>query len=135
MQKCFKDFENRVLRNLWHIYLFKKSLKLVIAKYHCNFHTVGSVKEAISPPKISFIISNFKLVGLIVRIANNFAKLSSSPVPVKSNLNWDLHYNHCETTHPTHPPRASIFEPLLDYIGSWNLVWKLYSTQLGQLGN
>ena len=27
------------------------------------------------------------------------------PVPVKSNLNWDLHYNHSETTQPpSHPP-------------------------------
>ena len=41
-------------------------------------------------------------------------------VPVKSNLNWDLHYNHCETTHP--PTQASIFEPLLEYIKGWNLI-------------
>ena len=35
-----------------------------------------------------------------------------------------------------HPPtRTSIFEPLLDYLGSWNLVWKLYSTKLCQLAN
>ena len=35
---------------------------------------------------------------------------------------------------PTHQPtRASIFEPLLDYLGTWNFVWKFYLTKLGQL--
>ena len=39
-------------------------------------------------------------------------------------------------TPPTHPPtRASIFEPLLDYLGSWNLAQKLYTTKVGQLAN
>ena len=32
-----------------------------------------------------------------------FAKLSSSSVLVQSNLNWDLHYNHCKSHPPTHP--------------------------------
>ena len=55
-------------------------------------------------------------------------------VPVKSNFNWDLYHNHCETTHPPiNLPRARIFEPLLDYLGNWNLAWKRYSTTLGQL--
>ena len=37
-------------------------------------------------------------------------------------------------THPpTHPTRASIFKPLLDFLGSRKLVWKLYCTKLGQL--
>ena len=37
---------------------------------------------------------------------------------------------------PTHQPtRTSIFESILDYLRSWNLVWKLYSTKLGQLAN
>ena len=81
-------------------------------------------------------LSLFPMLGLMA-----IAKLSSSwPVPVKFNFNWDLHYYHC--IHDklllllTHPPTwASIFEPLLDYLGSWNLVWKLYSTKLGQLAN
>ena len=62
------------------------------------------------------------------------AKLSSSwPVPVKSNLNWDFHYNHC--IHDklllciNSPNRNSIFEPLPDYLGSWNLLSKFYSTK------
>ena len=32
-------------------------------------------------------------------------------VPVKSNLNWDLHYNHCETTHPPTHPGQGYFIP------------------------
>ena len=38
---------------------------------------------------------------------------------------------------PTHVPGhwASIFKPLLDYLGSGNLVWKLYSTEQGQLAS
>ena len=36
---------------------------------------------------------------------------------------------------PNPPTRASIFEPLLDYLGRSNLVWKLYSTKLDQLAN
>ena len=39
-------------------------------------------------------------------------------------------------THPHQPtPGESRFEPLLDYLGRWNLVWKLCSTKLGQLAN
>ena len=42
-----------------------------------------------------------------------FAKLSTSwQVPIKSNLNLDLQYNHCDT-HPL--TQANIFDPLLDY--------------------
>ena len=40
------------------------------------------------------------------------------------------------TNPPTHPATwASIFEPLLDYLGSWNFVWKLHSTKQGQIGD
>ena len=58
----------------------------------------------------------------------HFAKLSSvkfsaSQVELKLAL---LSLN-------SHPTRVSIFEPLLDYPGSWYLVWKLYSTRLSQL--
>ena len=44
VEKCFKDFENRALRNLSSISLFKKSLKLVFIKYYCDFHRFGSKK-------------------------------------------------------------------------------------------
>ena len=49
----------------------------------------------------------------------DIAKLSSSgQVVMKLNLNWDKHYNHFETssTQPSHPPRASIFDPFLHYL-------------------
>ena len=64
------------------------------------------------------------------------AKLSSSSVIVQSNLNWDLALNLVLTTPtPTHPPGKVEMQPLLDYLGHWNWVWKLYSTKLGQLAN
>ena len=64
-----------------------------------------------------------------------FAKLSSSSVPVQSNLNWDLALNLVITTHPSTPPEKVEIQPLLYFLGSWKLAWKLYSTQIGQLAN
>ena len=40
------------------------------------------------------------------------------------SLNPDYFYPH---------PRDSSNKVLLDYLGKWNLVWKLYSTKLGQI--
>ena len=37
-----------------------------------------------------------------------FAKLSSSPVQVQSNLNWDLALNLVITTHPHPPPPGKV---------------------------
>ena len=53
---------------------------------------------------------------------------SSVQVPVQSSLT-EVCLNI--TVRPTHTPtRESIFKPLLDYLGRWNLVLKLYSTKL-----
>ena len=67
------------------------------------------------------------------------AYLLPSSVPVKfsaSQVELRLAllplYSHPPPPHP--PTWASIFEPLLDYLGSWNLELKCYSTKLGQLG-
>ena len=65
---------------------------------------------------------------------------------LNSNFNFNLYFNWVElgitfvlSDHPppTHHPatRTSSFEPLLDYLWSWNLAGKLYSTKLGQLAN
>ena len=51
------------------------------------------------------------------------AKLSSSSVAVQTNLNWDLALHLVITTPP--PPGKVEIQPLLDYLGLWNLVWKL----------
>ena len=60
------------------------------------------------------------------------AKLSSSR-PVLVKLNWDC--LNIIVTPPTPPTRTSISEQLIDYLGSWNLEWKLHSTKLGELDN
>ena len=41
--------------------------------------------------------------------------------------NWETSSDVVRPSHPlSHPPtRESIFEPLLDYLWSWNLVWRL----------
>ena len=66
-----------------------------------------------------------------------FAKLRSS-WQVQYQSNWELKLVLILVWHPPTPPhpiRASIFEPFLDYIRGWNLIWKLYSTKQGQLAN
>ena len=66
----------------------------------------------------------------------SIAKLSSSSVqssPVELSTALIL----IISTHPpppTHPhPRDSSNEAVSDYLWGWNLVWKSYSTKLGQL--
>ena len=56
----------------------------------------------------------------------NVAKLSSSQVQCQSSWTATSYYP---------ATRASIFEPFQDYLGSWYLVWKLYSTKHGQITN
>ena len=58
-----------------------------------------------------------------------YCTLLPSPVqvPVLSSLNL-MCLNI--TVRPSHPPtRESIFDPLLDHLAGWNLVWKLNSTK------
>ena len=63
-------------------------------------------------------------------------KSSSSSVQLRTETGLIITVTPPHPTHPpTHPTRTSIFEPLLDHLGGWNLVWKLYSTKLGQLAN
>ena len=56
------------------------------------------------------------------------AKLSSSLVPVKSNLNWDLHYNHSETTHPGKYNSATYRLPRKVKVGVEALYYQTKST-------
>ena len=74
---------------------------------------------------------------LLVFLHAYIAKLSSvkfraSQVELRLAL---LSLNSQPTHPPTHPTRTSIFEPLLGYLGCLNLLWKPYSTNLGQLAN
>ena len=57
------------------------------------------------------------------------AKINSVPVGYFSQTEISL-ILVITLTHPPTTPRESIFEQLLANIGSWNLVWKLYSTKL-----
>ena len=53
----------------------------------------------------------------------------------QAKFSWtEISFNPGYYPHPTHP-RESRFEPLLDYLGNWNSVWKLNSTKLDQLAN
>ena len=51
---------------------------------------------------ISLLMDN--IINMAFCAGSIFAKLSSSSVLVQSNLNWDLHYNHCKSHPPTQPP-------------------------------
>ena len=53
-----------------------------------------------------------------------FAKLSSSSVPVQSNLNLALALKLVIT--PPAPTEKVEIQPLLDYLGHRNLLWNLY---------
>ena len=66
----------------------------------------------------------------LAMILLRLVKFSASQVELRLAL---LSLNSPPT--PPHPTRTSIFEPLLGYLGCWNQVWKLYSTNLGQLAN
>ena len=82
------------------MYTCKQNFKLQVQieeSIYLQVHNLGY--RYLWVQKISYVYSNIFFIF-------DFAKLSSSPVPVKSNLNWEL----------------SIFEPLLDYIGRWDLV-------------
>ena len=105
-----------------------------------TFFCSSLLPYALNNNRIFQIVKNLNkvsIVKVILYISNFQPKkiLLPSSVPVQYQLS-PIWTETCIiiTVRPT-PPRASIFEPLLDYIGSWNLVWKLYSTQLGQLGN
>ena len=60
-------------------------------------------------------------------------KFSTSSVQFELSLSLKPGYYHPHP-HP-HPPGKVEIQPLLDYLGHWNLVWNLYSTKLGQLAN
>ena len=67
-------------------------------------------------------------------LSGNFcqAQFQSSPSPVQLELRLALIL--VITPHPPPPtPGGSRFEPFLDYLGCWTLVWKLYSTKIRQL--
>ena len=64
-----------------------------------------------------------------------FRLASSVPVQLGTEISLNISVTPTPPHPPTHPTRASIFEPFLDYLGSWNLVWKLYWTKPGQLAN
>ena len=61
----------------------------------------------------------------------SIAKLSSSWLVKPSSVELRLALIKVITLTPTHV--KSRFEPLLDYLESLNLVWKLYLTKLGHL--
>ena len=134
-QLCFIDHGIKHVKLLWHLifclqYIWdelgtKRSMKP-------SLHFQNLCLSLPQPPQ-------HKLKKISTRV--QFNKLPSS-VPVQYWLSpiWTetciiIPVRPHQTHPPTNPPRASIFKPLLDYIGSWNLEWKLYSTQLGQLGN
>ena len=55
----------------------------------------------------------------------SFCQAQPKPSPAGAEIAL-LPANRAKCTCPPH--QISIFESLLDYLGSWNLVWKLYST-------
>ena len=63
---------------------------------------------------------------------NLIAMLNSSSSPVELSTALILIISNHPPPTPTHP-RDSSNEALPDYLGWWNLVWKRYSTKLGQL--
>ena len=66
---------------------------------------------------------------------------SQSPVQLELSTALILIISTPTPTHPPTPtnppthPRDSSNETLLDFLGRWNMVWKIYSSKLGKLGN
>ena len=60
---------------------------------------------------------------------------SSVPVSKFSTSQFELRWTLLSLYGPTHPTWASLLEALLDYLGCWNLVWRLFSAKQGQLAN
>ena len=131
--------------------IFYKQYKTILGEYWTGgaLTYISQLQYSISLIKVKTCICDIQQNNWFVNwmcyqflcvtlIDPNIAKLSSSSIPVQSNLNWDLALNLLITTptptHP-HPPGKVEIQPLLDYLGHWNLVWKLYSTKLGQLAN
>ena len=62
-----------------------------------------------------------------------FLLASSEPVKLRTEISLNISVT---STHPPHPTRASIFEPLIHYyLRSWNLVGRPYSNKLGHIAN
>ena len=62
--------------------------------------------------------------GVVLGGLTSYCQAQFQSIQVQSNLNWDLHYNHCKATHPIpNPPHPG--QVYLSHLGSWNLACKL----------
>ena len=89
-------------------------------------------------PQLFILQLQTKFLNLKWRILPSFILLPSSvQVQYQFSPIWtEISFNPGYYTHPPPPTHEeSSFEPLLDYLESLNLVWKPYSTKLGQLAN
>ena len=116
--------QHPLLRYSW-IFSFSYS---ILDNFVCfSFSVIKYLKAAFFQFFLSLIFWNF-----ILSYCQAQFKFSTSSVQFELRLSLKSNYFY---PHPPTPTRDSRNETLLDYLGSWNLVYKLYSTKLGQLSN
>ena len=108
-----------------------RSKELEVDQIHRKFESTSIHGFTIPEVLILTVLGFFVLVVVILSL-QSVKRSIQELLDERRRKNRDLQY---ETSTPPPTPGESSFEPLLDYLGSCNLVWRLYSTKLGQLAN